>query len=54
MFLILRMLLKNPPTLILGPGIPEMAHKRNEYVLISKLNEAVEIYKHIIMKWCNG
>ena len=44
----------NPPTVILGPGEPEMAHKTDEYCYISKLEEATEIYWKIIEKWCLG
>ena len=42
----------NPPTVILGPGQPEMAHKTDEYCYISKLEEAIEIYWKLIEKWC--
>jgi len=38
------------PTLILGPGEPGMAHQTDEYCSISKLEEAVDIYKKIIQQ----
>jgi succinyl-diaminopimelate desuccinylase len=38
------------PTVILGPGQPEMAHQTDEFCYISKLEEAVKIYKNIILK----
>lgn len=38
------------PVVILGPGQPEMAHKTDEFCFVSKLEEAVEIYKQIILK----
>jgi succinyl-diaminopimelate desuccinylase len=41
-----------PPTVILGPGEPEMAHKTDEYCYISKLELAVEAYWEIARKWC--
>ncbi len=41
------------PTVILGPGEPEMAHKTDEYCYINKLEEAYRIYKNIILKWRN-
>ncbi len=44
----------NPPTIILGPGEPDQAHKANEYCYISKIEEAVEIYTEIMKKWCKG
>ncbi len=36
------------PTIILGPGEPEMAHQTDEFCYIKKIEEAVEIYKTII------
>jgi acetylornithine deacetylase/succinyl-diaminopimelate desuccinylase-like protein len=32
------------PTVILGPGEPEMAHQKNEFVIITQIEKAVEIY----------
>ncbi len=40
----------NAPTIILGPGQPEMAHKTNEYCYIDKIEKAVKIYTEIILK----
>lgn len=37
------------PTVIFGPGQPEMAHQTNEFCSIAKLEEAVTIYKNIIL-----
>ncbi len=38
------------PTIILGPGQPEMAHQTDEYCYTEKLGQAVEIYTNIILK----
>ena len=38
------------PTIILGPGQPEMAHQIDEFCYTANLEEAVEIYKNIILK----
>lgn len=38
------------PTVILGPGQPEMAHQIDEYCFVENLERAVEIYKNIILK----
>jgi succinyl-diaminopimelate desuccinylase len=38
------------PTIILGPGQPEMAHQTDEFCYTAKLEQAVEIYKNIILK----
>ena len=40
----------NVPTFILGPGEASMAHKTDEYVLISRLHEAVRIYRELIRR----
>lgn len=44
----------NLPTVILGPGEPDQAHKTDEYVLISRLREAVEIYVRMLDDWQGG
>lgn len=38
------------PTIILGPGEPDMAHKTDEFCYIDKLHRAVSIYQEIIIK----
>lgn len=43
----------NIPTIIIGPGQPEMAHKTDEFCYISKIVQAVSIYKNIILNWRN-
>ena len=40
----------NVPTIILGPGQPEMAHQTDEFCYTAKIKEAVGIYKNIILK----
>jgi succinyl-diaminopimelate desuccinylase len=39
------------PTIILGPGEPEMAHKTDEFCYIGKLEESYRIYSEILSKW---
>jgi succinyl-diaminopimelate desuccinylase len=41
----------NPPTVILGPGEPTMAHKTDEYCCVSKIEEAIEAYIEIAKNW---
>lgn len=41
----------NIPALILGPGEPTMAHKTDEYCLVSKIAEAVDLYTEIAQQW---
>jgi succinyl-diaminopimelate desuccinylase len=42
----------NPPTIILGPGEPDMAHQTDEFCLISRIEQAEAIYTGIIQRWC--
>jgi len=44
--------LGNVPTVILGPGEAEQAHKTDEYVHLSKLESAAEMYFRIAESWC--
>lgn len=41
------------PTVILGPGEAQMAHKTDEYCCISKIEESFGIYTELLRKWCN-
>jgi succinyl-diaminopimelate desuccinylase len=41
-----------PPTIILGPGEPDMAHKTDESCRVSKIEEAMEAYLQIAGRWC--
>lgn len=38
------------PTIILGPGQPEMAHQTDEFCYVSQIERAVNIYKKLIME----
>jgi succinyl-diaminopimelate desuccinylase len=40
-----------PPTIVIGPGEPTMAHKTDEYCDLGRIVEAVEIYKKIMSSW---
>jgi succinyl-diaminopimelate desuccinylase len=41
-----------PPTVILGPGEPQMAHQTDEYCLIERVDQAVAAYEELIRRWC--
>lgn len=42
----------SPPTIILGPGEPQMAHQTDEYCVIDRVEAAVEAYEEIARRWC--
>jgi succinyl-diaminopimelate desuccinylase len=44
---------RNPPTVILGPGEPQMAHQTDEYCTMQRIEVAVEAFEQIIRRWCS-
>lgn len=42
-----------PPTLIIGPGEPALAHQTDEYCVIEKLEQATEAFTAIGARWCS-
>jgi acetylornithine deacetylase len=40
------------PTIVVGPGTPEVAHGFNEYVKIQDLVDAAKLYAMTIVEWC--
>jgi succinyl-diaminopimelate desuccinylase len=42
----------NPPTVILGPGEPQMAHQTDEYCMLDRIEQAVAAYQQLIRRWC--
>lgn len=41
-----------PPTVILGPGEPALAHQTDEYCLVDRIEQAVEANLLITKAWC--
>ncbi len=41
-----------PPTIILGPGEPSMAHQTDEWCSIKRIEEAEAIFSELIARWC--
>jgi succinyl-diaminopimelate desuccinylase len=39
------------PAVILGPGETAMAHKTDEYCLVSKIEQSVALYTEIARRW---
>jgi succinyl-diaminopimelate desuccinylase len=48
---ILKPALGEPPTIILGPGEPDMAHQTDEFCFVDRIRDATEIYSSLITKW---
>jgi succinyl-diaminopimelate desuccinylase len=42
----------NPPTVIVGPGEPQMAHQTDEYCVLERVEKSVAGYEEIIRHWC--
>lgn len=43
---------RDPPTVILGPGEPQMAHQTDEYCYVERIDQAVEVYAQLMRDWC--
>ena len=39
------------PTVVLGPGSIDVAHKPNEYLPLEQFYTAIELYANIIKRW---
>jgi succinyl-diaminopimelate desuccinylase len=48
----LRQAYDHPPTVVLGPGEPQMAHQTDEYCVLERIGQAVAAYQEIIRRWC--
>ena len=42
------------PTVVLGPGEPQMAHQTDEYCSMERIREAQALYEAIIEDWCRA
>ena len=42
------------PSVILGPGEPALAHQTDEYCMLERLEQAVELYVDIGRRWCGA
>jgi succinyl-diaminopimelate desuccinylase len=50
----LRLPLGLPPTVILGPGEPELAHQTDEYCRVDRILEATTLFSDLIDDWCGA
>jgi succinyl-diaminopimelate desuccinylase len=39
------------PLVVLGPGEPQLAHQTDEYFLLDRIEQSVEIYSELIRDW---
>jgi len=42
----------SPPTVIMGPGEPGLAHQTDEYCLVERVERAADLYTEIARRWC--
>ena len=40
-----------PPTLVLGPGEPHLAHQTDEWCSVERIEQATAIYRRVIDDW---
>jgi len=43
---------RGAPTVVLGPGEPQMAHQTDEYCSMERVRQAVALYEAVIREWC--
>jgi succinyl-diaminopimelate desuccinylase len=43
---------KGAPTVVLGPGEPQMAHQTDEYCSMERIRQSVALYEALIRDWC--
>ena len=50
----LRKVYGDVPTVVLGPGEPQMAHQTDEYCSMERIRQSVALYEAIIGDWCKA
>jgi succinyl-diaminopimelate desuccinylase len=48
----LLMVYRGAPTVVLGPGEPQLAHQTDEYCSMERIRQSVALYEEIIRRWC--
>src|SRR5207302_1109723 len=43
---------RDAPTVVLGPGEPQLAHQTDEYCSMERIRQAVALYEEVIRRWC--
>lgn len=47
----LKEVIGDPPTVVLGPGQPEMAHQTDEFCYVQKITDATQLFEQLICDW---
>lgn len=48
---VLRQTYRDVPMVVLGPGEPQLAHQTDEYCFVDKIEQAVDLYRELILAW---
>jgi succinyl-diaminopimelate desuccinylase len=43
---------RGAPTVVLGPGEPQLAHQTDEYCSMERIRQSVALYEEVIRRWC--
>jgi succinyl-diaminopimelate desuccinylase len=43
-----------PPTVILGPGEPTLAHQTDEWCSMQRLEQSTELFRTLMQRWCRA
>ena len=43
-----------PPTVILGPGEPTLAHQTDEWCSIHRIEQSVDLFGTLMRRWCGA
>jgi succinyl-diaminopimelate desuccinylase len=43
----------DPPTVVLGPGETEQAHRTDEWCSLTRIGQAAELYADLAARWCH-
>ena len=42
-----------PPAVVLGPGEPKLAHQTDEWCSIERLEQSVDLFRTLMLRWCS-
>ena len=43
-----------PPAVVLGPGEPRLAHQTDEWCSIERLEQSVDLFRTLMLRWCSA